>query len=151
MILGVLAWFYDLVVCGVKNENHDFGKLAGLNPHKCLQIRVGRVWDEKDLILVWLVQTQVPWFWCFGLIFWLGGVWGEKRKSWFCKTGWTKSSQMPPKSCGKSLRAKKELILVWLAQSQVPWFWCFGLIFWLGGVLCQKRKSWFCKAGWNIS
>jgi len=45
-------------------------------------------------------------FWCFGLILSLGGVWGEKRKSWFWKTGCTQSSQIPPKLCGKSLRAK---------------------------------------------
>jgi len=40
------------------------------------------------------------------LILSLGGVLGEKRKSWFWKIRWTQSSQMPPKSGGKSLRAK---------------------------------------------
>jgi len=64
----------------VKNENHGFGKLARLNPHKCLQSDVGEVWEQKELILAWLVQRQVPWFWCFDLILLLGGVWGEKRK-----------------------------------------------------------------------
>jgi len=103
---GVLAWFCDLVVCWVKNENHGFGKLAGLNPHKCVQCDVGEVWEQKELILAWLVHSQVPWFWCFGLILWFGGVWGEKRKSWFWKTGWTKSSQMPPMWCGRSLGEK---------------------------------------------
>ena len=43
----------------VKNENHGFGKLAGLNPHKCLQSDVGEVWDQKELILTWLVHSQV--------------------------------------------------------------------------------------------
>ena len=57
---GVLASFCDLVVCGVKNENHGFAKLARLNPHKCLQSDVGEVWDQKELILAWLVQCQVP-------------------------------------------------------------------------------------------
>jgi len=81
----------------VTNENHGFGKMAGLNPHKYVQSDVGKVWQQKELILAWLVQSKVPLFWCFGLILLLGGVWGEKRKSWFCKTGWTQSSQMPPK------------------------------------------------------
>jgi len=44
------------------------------------------------------------------LVFWFDFVtwWcvGGKQKSWFCKTGWTQSSQMPPKSSGKSLSAK---------------------------------------------
>jgi len=48
-----------LVVCGVKNENHGFGKLAELNPHKCLQSDVGEVWDQKELILTWLGHSQV--------------------------------------------------------------------------------------------
>ena len=84
---GVFAWFCNLVVWGVKNENHGFGKLVGLNPHKWLQSHVGEVWEQQELILAWLVQSQVPWFWCFGFIMWLGGVWGEKQKSWFWKTG----------------------------------------------------------------
>ena len=67
-MFGVLASFCDLVVILVKNENHGFGKLAGLNPHKCLQSDVGEVWDQKELILAWLVHSQVPRFWCFGLI-----------------------------------------------------------------------------------
>jgi len=74
-----------------------FGKLAGLNPHKCLQSDVGQVWEQKKLILTWLVHGQVPRYWCFGLILGLGGVSGEKRKSWFWKTGWSQSSHMPPK------------------------------------------------------
>jgi len=57
---GVLGWFYDLVVCWVKNENHGFGKLAGLNPQKCLQSNVGEVWEQKESILEWLVHSQVP-------------------------------------------------------------------------------------------
>jgi len=40
---GVLALFCDLVVCWVKNENHGFGKLAGLNPHKYHLSDVGEV------------------------------------------------------------------------------------------------------------
>jgi len=56
------------VVWLVKNENHDFGKLAGLNPHKCLQSDVGEVWQRKELILAWFLHSQVPSFWFFGLI-----------------------------------------------------------------------------------
>ena len=123
---GVFAWFCDLLVCGVKKENHGFGKLAGLNPHKCLQSHVGVVWEQKELILAWLVQNQVPWFWCFGLILWLGGVLSEKRKSWFWKTGWTQSSQIPPKSYGRSLGAKGiDLGMVGARAS------CMILVFWL--------------------
>ena len=44
----------------VKNENHGFEKLAGLNPHKCLQCDVVEVWEQKELILACLVQSQVP-------------------------------------------------------------------------------------------
>jgi len=62
-------------------------------------------------------------------------VWGEKRKSWFWKTGWTQSSQMPPKSCGRSLGAKAidlgmvggkasfMILVFWL--DFVTW-WCVG-------------------------
>jgi len=57
---GVLAWFCDLVLCGVKNENHGFGKLARLNPPKGLRSDVGEVWEQRELILSWLVQSQVP-------------------------------------------------------------------------------------------
>ena len=56
---GVLALFCDLVMCGVKNENHGFGKLAGLNPHKCLQSDVAKVWEQVELILAWLVHSKV--------------------------------------------------------------------------------------------
>jgi len=59
---------FNLVVCWVKNENHGFAKLAGLNPHKFLQSDVGEVWDQKELILGWLVQNQVQLFWCFCFI-----------------------------------------------------------------------------------
>ena len=58
-MFGVLASFCDLVVILVKNENVGFGKVAGLNPHKCLQSDVGEVWDQKELILAWLVHSQV--------------------------------------------------------------------------------------------
>ena len=58
-MFGVLASFCDLVVILVKNENHGFGKVAGLNPHKCLQSDVGEVWDQEELILTWLVHSQV--------------------------------------------------------------------------------------------
>jgi len=44
----------------VKKENHGFGKQAGLNPHKYLESDVGEVWEQKELILKWLVQSQVP-------------------------------------------------------------------------------------------
>ena len=57
---GVLALFCDLVACRVKNENQGFAKLAGLNPHKCLQSDVEEVWKKKELILAWLAQSQVP-------------------------------------------------------------------------------------------
>jgi len=57
--LVILARFGDLVVCGVKNENHGFGKVDGLKLHKCLQSDVGKVWWQKELILAWLVLSQV--------------------------------------------------------------------------------------------
>jgi len=57
--LVILAGFCDLVVCGVKNENHGFGKVARLKPHKCLHSDVGKVWEQKELILAWLVLSQV--------------------------------------------------------------------------------------------
>jgi len=44
----------------MKNKNHGFGKLAGIKPHRCLQSDVGEVWEQKQLILAWLVQSQVP-------------------------------------------------------------------------------------------
>jgi len=59
----ILVFWLDFVTwwcVGVKNENHGFGKLVGLNPHKCLQSYVGEVWQQKELILAWLVQSQVP-------------------------------------------------------------------------------------------
>ena len=58
----ILVFWVDFVAwwCGVKHENHGFGKLAGLNPHKCLQSDVGEVWEQKELILAWLVHSQVP-------------------------------------------------------------------------------------------
>ena len=56
---GVLAGFFGLVVILVKNENHGFGKLAGLNPHKFLQSDVGEVWEQKKWILTWLEHSQV--------------------------------------------------------------------------------------------
>ena len=43
----------------MKNENHGFGKLVGLNLHKYLQSNVGEVWEHKELILEWLVHSQV--------------------------------------------------------------------------------------------
>jgi len=49
-----------LVVCVVKIENLDFGKLAVLNPHKFFQSDVGEVWEQNELILTWLVHGQVP-------------------------------------------------------------------------------------------
>jgi len=55
----ILATFSDLVVSGVKNENHGFGKVDGLKPHKCFQSDVGNVWVQKELILAWLVHSQV--------------------------------------------------------------------------------------------
>ena len=58
-MFGVLASFCDLVVILVKNENHGFGKLAALNAHKCLESDVGEVWEQKELILTWLVHSQV--------------------------------------------------------------------------------------------
>jgi len=48
-----------LVVILVKTENHGFGKQDGLNPHKCIQSDVGEVWEQKELILTWLVHSQV--------------------------------------------------------------------------------------------
>ena len=81
--------------------------------------------------------------WCiakcgdFGYILWLGGVWGEKRKSWFWKSGWTQTSQMPPKWCGKSLGGKEiDLCMVGSKPSLVI------LVFWLDFV------TWWC-VGWK--
>jgi len=61
MILVFWLDFCDMVVCKVKNENHGFEKLAGLNPHKCVH-HVGKVWEQKELILAWLVHSQVHYF-----------------------------------------------------------------------------------------
>jgi len=57
--LVIFTRFCDLVVCEVKNENHGFGKVAGFKHHICLQSDVGKVWDKKELILAWLVISQV--------------------------------------------------------------------------------------------
>jgi len=46
-------------MCGVKNENHGFGKVDGLKPHKFLQSDVGKVWVQKELIWAWLELSQV--------------------------------------------------------------------------------------------
>jgi len=54
-----LARLCDLVVCGLKNENHDFGKLGGLNPLNYIQSDVEKLWEQKELILVWLVHSEV--------------------------------------------------------------------------------------------
>jgi len=43
----------------VKNQNHGFGKMAGLNPHKYLQSDVGEVLEQNVLILAWLVHSKV--------------------------------------------------------------------------------------------
>jgi len=143
---GVLVLFCDLVLCGVKNENHVFGKVVGLKPHKCLQSDVGKVWEQKVLMLVWLVYSQVWWFLCFGLILWLGGVWGEKRKSWFLKSGCNQTLQMPPRWCGKRLGAKRiDLGMVGAKP-------CFViLVFWLDFVICwcvgRKTKN---HAFWKL-
>jgi len=40
-----------MLVCLVKNENHGFGKLAGLNPHKYLQSYVGEILGTKGIDL----------------------------------------------------------------------------------------------------
>ena len=62
-MVGALAsslfWCFGFVVILVKKKNHGFGKLAGLNPHKCLESDVGEVWEKKELILTWLVHSQV--------------------------------------------------------------------------------------------
>jgi len=49
----ILARFCDLVVCGVKNENHGFGKVVGLKPQKYLHSDVGIVWEQNELMLAW--------------------------------------------------------------------------------------------------
>jgi len=46
------------VVCGLKNENHDFLKLDAINPLECFQSDVEKVLEHKELILVWLVHSQ---------------------------------------------------------------------------------------------
>jgi len=60
-------------------------------------------------------------------------VWGVKRKSWFWKSGWIQTSQMPPKLCGKCLEAKgTDLGMVRVKPSLVI------LVFWLNFV------TWWC-------
>ena len=34
----------------MKNENHNFGKVARLSLHKCLQSDMGKVWEQKKLM-----------------------------------------------------------------------------------------------------
>jgi len=46
----------------VKNENHGFGKLAVLNPQKCIQSNVGEFWEQKELLLAWLMHGKVHYF-----------------------------------------------------------------------------------------
>jgi len=55
----ILPRFYDLVVCGVKNENHGIGKVGGLNLLKCLQSDMEKVWEQQKLIFLLLVHSQV--------------------------------------------------------------------------------------------
>jgi len=43
----------------VKNENHGFGNVAGLKPPKFPQIDVGKVWEQKELFLIWLLYNQI--------------------------------------------------------------------------------------------
>ena len=43
----------------MKNENHGFGKVAGLKHHKRLYSDVGIVLEQKELILAWLVLSKV--------------------------------------------------------------------------------------------
>ena len=177
-------------MCGVKNENHDFGKVDGLRSHKCLQSGVGKVWERKEWILALFGLSQVWWFWLdfvtwwcvvwktkimifenwidsilsiaskvmgkkywskgtrswygwyianfcdFSYILWLVGMWGEKRKSWFWKSGRTQTSKIPPKWCGNSLGAKgidvgmvgamSSLVILVIWLDFVTW-WCVGI------------------------
>jgi len=59
VILVFFSRFCDFLGCGVKNENHDFGKLGGLNPLKCFENDLEKLWEQKELILVWLVHSLV--------------------------------------------------------------------------------------------
>ena len=160
-----------------------------------------KVWEQKKLILVLLVHSQIWWIWLdfvtwwwvgwkmkimilekwvdsilstaskvmwknfgskrnwswygwciakfsdFSLILWLGGVWGEKRKSWFLKSGWTQTSQMPPKWCGNGLGAKGiDLGMVGVKSALVIWLDC--VIWWCVG---WKTKIMILKTGWTQS
>jgi len=60
--LVILVFWFDFVIwccLGRKTKNHAFLKLDGLNPVKCLQSDMGKVWEQQELILVWLVLSQV--------------------------------------------------------------------------------------------
>jgi len=56
--LVILARFCDLVVCGEKNENHDFITLGGLNPLKCFQTDMEKLLEQKESIFVWLMHSK---------------------------------------------------------------------------------------------
>ena len=47
----------------VKNESRDFGKVHARKPHKCIQNEVGKVWGQKELILVGVIY--VVWYCLF--------------------------------------------------------------------------------------
>jgi len=157
-------------VCGDKNENHDFLKLGGLNPLKFFQCDVQKVWEQNELILVWLVHSQVWWFWLDFVTLWCVG-WKTKIMVW--KSGWTQTSQMPPRWCGKSLGAKgidhgmvgtKPSLVIWL--DFVTWWWMGWkkkiMIFenWVDSILLNACKVmlkmfgskwyWYCY-GWCIA
>jgi len=101
----------------MKNENHGFGKLARHNPHKCLQSHVGEVWEQKELILAWLVYSKVLDFgvlvgsvtgWCVGL----------KTKIMVLENRLDSILTNASKVMWE-VWEQKELILAWLVHNQV--------------------------------
>ena len=116
---GVFAWFCDLVVYGVKNENHGVENLAGLSPHKCLQSEAGKLWGQKELILAWLVHSKVHYF---GVLPWFCDLvvcWVKNKNHGFRKLAILNPHKFLQSDVGE-VWEQKEFILAWLVHSQVP-------------------------------
>ena len=134
---GVLRWFCDLVVCWVKNKNHGVWKCGWTQTSQMPPKWCGKIFGAKGIHLG-MVGVKLS---LVILLFWLGFLtwWceGRKQKSCFCKTGWTKYSQIPPKWCGKSLGGK-EIVLGMVGAKPT----LVILVFWLDFV------TWWCE-GWK--
>jgi len=96
------------------------------------QVMWKKYWSKRNWSWYGLYITNFCYF-CY--ILWLVGVWGEKRKSWFWKSGRSQTSQLPPKWCGNSLGAKRidfgmvgvmsSLVIFVISLDFVTW-WCVG-------------------------